>query len=81
MITFNTKKEAENYLRENNITPADKNGVYSWEGTYYLHHGEYDRPAYRIRKRRSRNEYYIHVTYYYYAGTLYAPEDGALETF
>ena len=46
--------------------------------TYYLAHGEYERPHYKVRKVRNMDLYYIHVTYYFYAGTLYAKTDGAL---
>ena len=47
-------------------------------GTYELAHGEYARPDYTVRKVRGENAYYIHVRYYYYAGTLYAKHNGPL---
>jgi hypothetical protein len=45
---------------------------------YILSHGEYGRPDYKARKVRGEDAYYIHATYYYYAGTLYAKQDGPL---
>ncbi len=47
-------------------------------GTYYLSHGEYERPDYTVRKLRNGDRYYIHVRRYFYAGTLHAKKSGAL---
>ena len=47
-------------------------------GTYYLAHGEYERPDYTARKIRGEDEYYIHARYYYYPGTFYARKNGHL---
>ena len=46
--------------------------------TYYLAHGEYQRPDYVVRKVRGASEYYIFARYYYYSGTFGAKENGGL---
>ena len=45
---------------------------------YHLAHGEYERPTYKARKVRGEDFYYIHATYFFYAGTFYAKQDGAM---
>jgi len=47
-------------------------------GTYYLAHGEYERPDYTARKIRNDDRYYIHARRYFYTGTLHAKKSGAL---
>jgi len=47
-------------------------------GTYYLTHGEYERPDYSVRKIRGQAGYYIRARYYYYSGTFYTRKDGPL---
>jgi len=47
-------------------------------GTYYLAHGEYERPDYIVCELCGGNKYYIHVCRYFYAGTLNAKKSGAL---
>ena len=47
-------------------------------GTYYLNHGEYERPDYTVRKLRGKNGYYIHAGYFYYSGTFFARKNGPL---
>ena len=47
-------------------------------GTYYLAHGEYERPDYTARKIRNGDRYYIHARRYFFAGTLYARKSGPL---
>ena len=47
-------------------------------GTYYLSHGEYERPTYRVRKTRNCDDYYIRAEYFYYSGTFYAKQSGPL---
>jgi hypothetical protein len=47
-------------------------------GTYYLSHGEYERPDYTARKIRNGDRYYIHVRRYFFAGTLHAKKSGPL---
>lgn len=47
--------------------------------TYYLSHGEYDRPFVKhVRKVRNQNKWIIPIAWRYYPGTLYRPEDGAM---
>jgi len=46
--------------------------------TYYLAHGEYERPEYTARKVRGEDAYYIHARYYFYSGTFYAKQNGPL---
>lgn len=77
-LSFSTKAEALEYLRSiPELQESSKGGVFWGTGTYYLAHGEYERPDYRVR--RYKDGWGIHVTHYYYGGTLYAPEDGRLE--
>jgi len=45
-------------------------------GTYYLKHGEYAKPEYRLRKRHGMNEWYVYARYFFYHGTLHAPQNG-----
>jgi hypothetical protein len=47
-------------------------------GIYYLAHGEYSRPIYKVRKVRGRNEFEIYAKYYYFAGTLNRRPNGAI---
>jgi hypothetical protein len=47
-------------------------------GTYYLSHGEYERPTYRVRKMRNAAEYYIRAEYFYYSNTFYAKQSGPM---
>jgi hypothetical protein len=47
-------------------------------GTYYLAHGEYERPDYSVRKIRGGDGYYLHARYYYFPGTFYARTNGPL---
>ena len=70
-----TKSECQEILRANDCYEY-RPGRYTPSGTYYLSHGEYDRPNYRIIKRRGVDDYYIYATYYYYGGTFNAPENG-----
>ena len=46
--------------------------------TYYLAHGEYDRPQYSVRKVRGDNRYYIYAKRFFYSGTFYAAPSGPL---
>lgn len=47
--------------------------------TYYLSHGEYERPCYKVRKVRGQSLYYIYAKRYFFPGTFYAAESGPLE--
>jgi hypothetical protein len=66
IATFATRQEAQEVI-------ARLNGQ-----TYYLAHGEYERPDYTARKVRGEDRYYIHARYYYYSGTFNAKQSGAL---
>jgi hypothetical protein len=50
-------------------------------GTYYLAHGEYERPDYTARKLRNGDRYYIYARRYFYAGTLHAKQSGPLTVY
>lgn len=63
---FDTRKEAKAFIEKYD------------SGTYYLHHGEYERPNYRVRKIRNENAFGIYVTRYYYPTTFNAKKDGFL---
>ena len=66
MDTYKTRKDAQEVI--------DKLDAQ----TYYLAHGEYERPNYKARKVRGKDLFYIYAGYYFYQGTLYAKQDGAL---
>lgn len=63
-MKFKTKESATAYASKLN------------SGTYYLAHGEYERPDYTARKIRNENTYYIHAKRYFFAGTFYATPSG-----
>lgn len=52
----------------------EKNSAIS--GTYYLNNGEYARPSYSVIKYR--DGYAVKVSYFYYRGTFYAPNNHLL---
>ena len=62
MIKFNTKKEANDYVKELD------------NAVYYLRHGEAGRPSYKVRKVRNQPFYGIWVEYNFYIGTFNAPK-------
>ena len=68
ITTFATRSEAQAII-------AKLNG-----GTYYLAHGEYERPDYTARKTRGEDCYYIHAKRYFYAGTFYATPSGPVDS-
>jgi hypothetical protein len=75
------KKKLESLLKKAGYkTYKDKHGITRWQkaGRYTLAHGEYERPDYRIIKRRGMDHYYIYGRYYFYAGTYDAGQDGEL---
>lgn len=49
---FRTINNAKQYLEKIGITRNIKGQQYTSEGIYYLEHGEYSRPTYKIRKER-----------------------------
>ena len=66
IATFISRKDAQHTVNRLN------------NQTYYLAHGEYERPTYKVRKVRSKDRYYIRVEYFFYAGTFGAMADGPL---
>jgi len=64
--TFATKSEAQTI-----IAGLDA-------ATYYLAHGEYERPTYAARKVRGESIYYIHAKRFYYSGTFNQRPSGPL---
>lgn len=48
--------------------------------TYYLGHGEYSRPDYKVRKVRGEGKYEIYAKYQYYAGTYNRKQNGPICT-
>jgi len=53
---FETKEQAEKVIN------------YLNRGTYYLSHGEIDRPSYAVR--HNKNGYYIRIKCYFYKNTF-----------
>ncbi len=47
-ISFDTRAEAEKFLREDMGCLPCSGGAWSAKGTYVTHHGEYERPEYHI---------------------------------
>ncbi len=66
IATFTSRKDAQNAVNRLNTR------------TYYLAYGEYERPAYKVRKMRKEDRYYIRVEYFFYVGTFGAMADGPL---
>jgi len=79
MLTFKTKQETVGYLNAQAHLDSNNSGT-SWfpRGAYYLSHGEYSQPDFV--PRRYKNGWGIHKVNHYYAGTLYAPIDGRVES-
>lgn len=73
---FNTKAELEKFLRDKTALVKGKTYWY-YDGTYYLSHGEYERPDYI--PVHYKGGWGLKARYYYYSGTLYAPDDGRCE--
>lgn len=48
------------------------------KSTYILAHGEYERPDYMVRKVRGEDLYEIFARYYFFRGTFYAKQSGAI---
>jgi hypothetical protein len=73
MVMFATKPELIAWLERNGFEQMS-NGNWYLPGRYDLSHGEYERPDYA--PRRYKGGWSLHATYYYFAGTLRAKEDG-----
>lgn len=74
---FATKAELEKFLHDKTVLVKSKSGKWYEPGNYYLAHGEYERPDYV--PTRYKDGWSLKVVYYFYAGTLFAPEDGRVE--
>ena len=77
-MDFQTRDDAHKKMMEYvDAGILDTDGKEYWPaGMHILRHGEYAKPLYKVRKRRGRDEYYIHASYFFYPGTFYAPENG-----
>jgi len=64
ILTFATRSEALAEIKSLNSV------------TYYLAHGEYERPDYTARKVRGEDRFYIHAKRYFFPGTFYAVPSG-----
>ena len=73
-LVFATKREAVEFLRGQNILAEMYNGNFYPCGTYYLAHGEYSQPEFMAV--RYKDGWGIKKIHYFYANTLYAPQDG-----
>jgi len=69
---YKTKKELTDHLEELGYEPCT--GGYYYPGTYICSHGEYERPTYS--PRHYKGGWDVHIEYFYYAGTYYAPRSG-----
>lgn len=76
MNAYPTKAALIAALDASSIVPMS-GGRWYMPGTYYTAHGEYERPDYT--PRRYRDGWSLHASYYYYAGTLYARQDGRVD--
>ena len=77
-LVFKTKKEALGFLKSVQGLESSLDETFFYpKGTYYLSHGEYAKPDYQ--SRRYRDGWGIHVKYYFYDGTCYAPKDGRID--
>lgn len=72
---FKTEKEAVKYMStlvDLGLVDSHNNG-YSISIPYYLEHGEYERPDYRVTKYKEG--WGIKKVYFFYAGSLNVSED------
>jgi len=78
-LVFKTKKEALDFLKSVQRLESSLDETFFYpKGTYYLAHGEYSKPDYQ--PRRYKDGWGIHVKYYFYSGTCYAPKDGRIDS-
>lgn len=73
-LVFATKREAVEFLHSQKYLTQMDNGDFYPHGTYYLAHGEYSQPDYKAI--RYKDGWGIKKIHYFYANTLYAPQDG-----
>jgi hypothetical protein len=79
----NTKPKIKNQMKTPFETYATRKDALAEKsrlesGTYYLAHGEYERPILKVRKLRGKDQYYINVQYFYCPGTFFARKNGPL---
>lgn len=72
-MTFETKKQLIEWLENNNYSQTSSGNFYA-AGTYYLSHGEYEKPEFK--PTRYKDGWSVKGIYFYYNGTLNAPQDG-----
>jgi hypothetical protein len=53
ILTFETIEAAKTHLKDMGVTYSYSPQKMGYEGTYYLQHGEYSSPVYKIRKKRN----------------------------
>lgn len=75
---FDTKKELCDWCDSQEELDSLLDGK-GWclTGTYYLSHGEYNRPHYY--PRRYKDGWSLHGEFYFYSGTFGAPKDGRID--
>ena len=73
-LVFATKKEAVEFLRGMDTLAEMSNGNFYPAGTYYLSHGEYSQPEYKVV--RYKDGWGIKKIHFYYPNTFNAPKDG-----
>jgi hypothetical protein len=77
-LVFTTKRDAVKFLYNIPGLAMSINRKFFYPlGTYMLNHGEYAPPNYI--PRWYKDGWSIHVSYYYYPGTCYAPKDGRID--
>jgi hypothetical protein len=76
MNAFATKAELIAACRAADLDETSDGRFYE-SGTFVCPHGCYERPDFTPRKYK--DGWSLHVNYYYYRGTLYAPKDGRIE--
>ncbi len=76
-MVFNTKKDLIEWLEANGFESLD-NGNYFLAGVYELHYGEYERPEYK--PTRYSDGWSLKGIYFYTKSTLFAPNDGRVNS-
>lgn len=77
MLSFSTKKEALEFMRNLDAYQEYRGGLFCPRGTYHLAHGEYEAPDYK--PVRYKDGWGIKQINYFYPGTFYARSDGRCE--
>lgn len=77
-LTFKSKLEAISFLRNNNDLYEHSNG-FSPKGIYYLSHGEYSAPDFKVVKYK--DGWGIKKIHYFYDGVFNTPKDSRCELY